>query len=115
MISTVAERTKVTTHTMNPTQLDNAVAYDLITEAEGELLKYADVVSSHIDRFQHIRKQHQLGLIDDETFLNYSASKFKGNSEELSLSDFRARLQVVFARFPDALSSDEDKINYSLQ
>jgi hypothetical protein len=43
------------------------------------------------------------------------STKFKGDDNELSYSDFKAKLQTVFARFPDSLSSDHDKIQYALQ
>ncbi|KAI8345017.1 hypothetical protein B0O80DRAFT_431932 [Mortierella sp. GBAus27b] len=38
------------------------------------------------------------------------STKFKGGDNELSYSDFKAKLQTAFARFPDSLSSDHDKI-----
>jgi hypothetical protein len=43
------------------------------------------------------------------------ATKFKGDNDELSFSDFKAKLQTAFARFPESLHSDKDKIQYALQ
>jgi hypothetical protein len=43
------------------------------------------------------------------------SSKFKGNDEEPSFAEFKSKLNTTFARFPDALRTDRDKINYALQ
>jgi hypothetical protein len=41
--------------------------------------------------------------------------KFKGNEEGMTFTEFRSKLITSFARFPDALSSGPDKVNYALQ
>jgi hypothetical protein len=41
--------------------------------------------------------------------------KFKANNDELSFSDFKAKLHTVASRFPDSLSTDVERIQYALQ
>lgn len=43
------------------------------------------------------------------------STKFKGNDDEMSFDEFKARLTTVCARFPESMSSDADKINFALQ
>ncbi len=42
-------------------------------------------------------------------------TKFKGSSEEFTFAEFKAKLYTVFARFPDSMATDKDKINYAIQ
>lgn len=41
--------------------------------------------------------------------------KFKGNDDGMSFTEFRSKLITSFARFPDALSTGVDRVNYALQ
>lgn len=43
------------------------------------------------------------------------STKFKGKDEELTFDEFRSKLQTTFARFPEALASDRERIHYALQ
>jgi hypothetical protein len=43
------------------------------------------------------------------------STKFKGDDDELSFTDFKAKLQTAYARFPEALRTDFEKIQYALQ
>jgi hypothetical protein len=42
-------------------------------------------------------------------------TKFKGLPDEMTFSEFKAKLHTAFLRFPDALSTDSEKINYAFQ
>jgi hypothetical protein len=41
-------------------------------------------------------------------------TKFTGVDKDLSFSDFKAKLANAFARFPESLSTDHDKVHYAL-
>ncbi|KAG0220703.1 hypothetical protein BGW42_000189, partial [Actinomortierella wolfii] len=41
--------------------------------------------------------------------------KFKGDSSEMSVADFKARLTSAFARYPEAFVYDSEKIHFALQ
>lgn len=41
--------------------------------------------------------------------------KFKGVDGDMTYAEFKSKLRTSFARFPDALHTEEEKINYSLQ
>ncbi|KAF9397939.1 hypothetical protein BGZ76_008259, partial [Entomortierella beljakovae] len=43
------------------------------------------------------------------------ANKYKGNDDELTFPKFKTKLQTMFARFPDALKTDHDQIQFALQ
>ncbi|KAF9401417.1 hypothetical protein BGZ76_007549 [Entomortierella beljakovae] len=38
------------------------------------------------------------------------STKYKGDNDELTFPEFNAKLQTMFARFPDALKTDHDQI-----
>ncbi|KAF9436662.1 hypothetical protein BGZ76_003346 [Entomortierella beljakovae] len=41
-------------------------------------------------------------------------NKYKGDDDELIFPEFKAKLQTMFARFPDALKTDHDQIQFWL-
>ena len=40
--------------------------------------------------------------------------KFKAEDAEMTFAEFKAKLSTAFARFPESLSTDKDKINYAI-
>ncbi|KAG0208474.1 hypothetical protein BGX31_002332, partial [Mortierella sp. GBA43] len=40
--------------------------------------------------------------------------KFTGNDKDMTLSDFKAKLMNIFARFPESLTEDHAKVHYAL-
>ncbi|KAF9339063.1 hypothetical protein BGX26_009490, partial [Mortierella sp. AD094] len=42
-------------------------------------------------------------------------TKYKGDDDDFTFSEFKAKLLSTFSRFPDALRSDHDRIQYALQ
>ncbi|KAF9307670.1 hypothetical protein BG003_000384, partial [Podila horticola] len=41
--------------------------------------------------------------------------KYKGDDGDMSFAEFKSKLTTSFARFPDSLHTDEEKVNYALQ
>ncbi|KAF9176129.1 hypothetical protein BGZ50_001703, partial [Haplosporangium sp. Z 11] len=41
--------------------------------------------------------------------------KFKGEDGDMTFAEFRSKLYTQFLRFPESLSSDEERVNYALQ
>lgn len=43
------------------------------------------------------------------------APKFKGDDGDMSFAEFKSKITTSFARFPDSLHGDQEKVNYTLQ
>ncbi|KAF9337618.1 hypothetical protein BG006_003791 [Podila minutissima] len=69
--------------------------------------------------------QRQIQIVLDGLFMRNAATrfqistphdpKFKGDDSEMPFTEFRAKLKIVAERFPDALHSNQERINYAIQ
>ncbi|KAG0360829.1 hypothetical protein BG005_009793 [Podila minutissima] len=69
--------------------------------------------------------QRQIQTVLDGLFMRNAATrfqiptplspKFKGDDSETPFAEFWSKLKIVAERFPDALHSDQERINYAIQ